>query len=142
MSINENANIVAVVDNVPIDYLLVISILVYFEISALKRNYYRWLPNEYNHQFDTNIGIANLKPEYENGNFLAFFDAIALGCMTLQNENLHFKLDELGEAKIEIISHQGHRIKMMNELCFDTFVFYDSVEELDQTMFQGYDIFV
>ena len=103
-SINENANIVTVVDNVPVDYLLVISVLVYFEISALKRNYYRWLPNEYNHQFDTNIGIANLKPEYENGNY--GFDPLKLMPKLPKNKKRMVEI-ELNHCRLAMIAITG-----------------------------------
>ena len=47
--------------NIPIDYILVTSFLALFEIRALVRNWTRWRPNEYNHQFDHHIGLGNLK---------------------------------------------------------------------------------
>jgi hypothetical protein len=46
---------------IPIDYLLICSVLMSIEIFALKRNWNRWRPNEYTHQYDKNIGIGNLK---------------------------------------------------------------------------------
>ena len=45
----------------PVDYFAVLMILFSFEAKALFRNWNRWLPNEYNHQFDHNIGVGNLK---------------------------------------------------------------------------------
>ena len=45
----------------PIDFAAVLMILMSFEAKALYRNWNRWLPNEYNHQFDHNIGVGNLK---------------------------------------------------------------------------------
>lgn len=45
----------------PIDYIAIVLFLASFELSALQRNWSRWLPNEYNHQFDHNIGLGNLK---------------------------------------------------------------------------------
>lgn len=53
----------------PVDYVLLVMFLMSFEIKALYRNHERWLPNEYNHQFDHNIGLTNLKANYENGNY-------------------------------------------------------------------------
>ena len=43
------------------DYMAIVLALMSGEIYALKRNWTRWKPNEYNHQFDHNIGIGNLK---------------------------------------------------------------------------------
>ena len=45
----------------PLDYVAIISVMLASETWALTRNWSRWLPNEYNHQFDHNIGIGNLK---------------------------------------------------------------------------------
>ena len=45
----------------PLDYSLLIFLLASFEISALVNNWTRWRIDEYNHQFDHNIGIGNLK---------------------------------------------------------------------------------
>lgn len=44
-----------------VDYFVCLLFLMFFEIRALYSNWTRWLPNEYNHQFDHNIGIGNLK---------------------------------------------------------------------------------
>ena len=71
--------------NIPLDYIALMVFIASFEIFALKRFYFnnnnnimkiaiitstiitttrnwtRWLSNEYNHQFDHNIGIGNLQ---------------------------------------------------------------------------------
>jgi hypothetical protein len=47
--------------SLPIDYFFVIGLLMLCEVSALYRNWNRWFPNEFNHQYDHNIGIGNLK---------------------------------------------------------------------------------
>ena len=44
-----------------VDFFLVVSFLCLFEVFALFKNWDRWLPNEYNNQFDHNIGVGNLK---------------------------------------------------------------------------------
>lgn len=46
---------------IPIDYAAVVLFLISFEATALYRNWGRWKLNEFNHQFDHNIGIGNLK---------------------------------------------------------------------------------
>jgi hypothetical protein len=104
MSVNEDINILASLDSISIDYCLVISVLVYFEIFALKRNYYRWLPNEYNHQFDTNIGIANLKPEYENGNY--GFDPLKLMPKNTSNKRRMIEI-ELNHGRLAMVAIMG-----------------------------------
>ena len=53
----------------PLEYAFVLLFLASFEVYALKRNWTRWKLDEYNHQFDHNIGIGNLRPEYQNGNY-------------------------------------------------------------------------
>jgi len=53
----------------PVDYTLFCLFLMSFEIKALYRNHERWLPNEYNHQFDHNIGLTNLRENYSNGDY-------------------------------------------------------------------------
>ena len=54
---------------IPSDYIVIVLALASFEAFALVRNWDRWLPNEYNHQFDHNIGIGNLKEGYQNGDY-------------------------------------------------------------------------
>lgn len=54
---------------VPVDFIFVLLVLCSLEIFALQRNWVRWRPNEYYHQFDHNIGLGNLKSDYENGNY-------------------------------------------------------------------------
>lgn len=46
---------------VHVDYFSVVLLLSLIELWALKRNWSRWLPNEYNNQFDHNIGVGNLR---------------------------------------------------------------------------------
>ena len=62
--------------SIPLDYLAVVLFLASFELSALKRNWTRWLPNEWHHQFVGNYGIGNLQESYENGNYA--FDLLRL----------------------------------------------------------------
>jgi hypothetical protein len=62
--------------NFPLDYWLVVLALSLFELNALKANWGRWQRNEYNHQFDTNIGIGNLHDAYVNGDY--GFDPLGL----------------------------------------------------------------
>lgn len=57
------------IQELPIDFIVVVSVLCSLEIFALVRNWVRWRPNEYYHQFDHNIGLGNLKSDYENGNY-------------------------------------------------------------------------
>ena len=104
MSINKDINILDSIDRIPVDYFLVISILAYFEIFALKRNYHRWLPNEYNHQFDTNIGIANLKPGYENGNYC--FDPLKLMPINPKNKKRMIEI-ELNHCRLAMVAIIG-----------------------------------
>jgi len=66
---NSLEGLLNVVRTIPTDYVLVWSTLVGLEVWALRRNWTRWLRNEYNHQFDHNIGVGNLKDSYENGNY-------------------------------------------------------------------------
>ena len=49
----------------PFDYTCIVLFLASFEVFALRKNWTR--STEYRHQFDHNIGIGNLKDEYENG---------------------------------------------------------------------------
>jgi len=51
------------------DYIFVVALLASFEISALRRNWTRWQPADYRHQFDADIGIGNLKEGYRNGDY-------------------------------------------------------------------------
>jgi Chlorophyll A-B binding protein len=44
-----------------LDYKFVIFFICFPEIIALQKNWIRWKRDEYNHQFDHNIGIGNLK---------------------------------------------------------------------------------
>ena len=60
----------------PLDYWMVVLALSAFELGALKRNWRRWERDGYNHQFDTNIGIGNLKDTYSCGNY--GFDPLGL----------------------------------------------------------------
>lgn len=59
--INSADSMAAFWNAIPLDYVAVCSLLAAFEIVALKRNWSRWQNTEYNHQFDQNIGIGNLK---------------------------------------------------------------------------------
>lgn len=47
-----------------LDYDALLLFLASFEVRALYRNWERWMPNEYNHQFDHNIGVGNLREVY------------------------------------------------------------------------------
>lgn len=58
------------------DFYLVLAVLCVSETFALFKNWNRWLPNEYNHQFDHNIGIGNLRKNYRNGDY--GFDPLGL----------------------------------------------------------------
>jgi hypothetical protein len=51
----------SLVDFNGLDFGLVVLFMCSFELFALRRNWNRWLPNEYNNQFDHNIGLGNLK---------------------------------------------------------------------------------
>ena len=62
--------------SIPLDYLAVVLFFASFEWSALHRNWTRWLPNEWDHQFVGNYGIGNLQESYENGNYA--FDVLRL----------------------------------------------------------------
>jgi len=52
-----------------LDYICVCAFLALFEVAALRRNWVRWADDGYNHQFDQNIGIGNLRPGYDNGDY-------------------------------------------------------------------------
>jgi hypothetical protein len=77
----------------PLDYLLVVGLLANFEIRALYRNYGRWGRAEYNHQFDHNIGVANLRDDYINGDYgfdpLELMPEEALEITDMQNKELN-----------------------------------------------------
>lgn len=45
----------------PLDYMALMLMLMAFEATAFKRNWRIWARNEYNHQFDHNIGVGNLR---------------------------------------------------------------------------------
>ena len=62
--------------SIPLDYLAVVLFLASFELNALKRNWTRWLPNEWHHQYVGNFGLGNLQESYENGNYA--FDILRL----------------------------------------------------------------
>jgi hypothetical protein len=55
--------------DIPLDYLSIILFIVALEVYGLNRNWTRWARNEYDHQFVGNIGVGNLKEDYENGNY-------------------------------------------------------------------------
>jgi hypothetical protein len=54
---------------VSLDYLFVVGILSAFELNALINNWTRWQAADYNHQFEHNMGVGNLKASYVNGNY-------------------------------------------------------------------------
>ena len=58
------------------DYFIVVVILSLFELNALITNWSRWEANEYNHQFEHNMGVGNLKYTYRNGDYK--FDILGL----------------------------------------------------------------
>ena len=66
---NIDFSILGIHPEVNADYLFLILILMSVEIHAFKRNWTRWLSDEYNHQFDHNIGIGNLNRSYKNGDY-------------------------------------------------------------------------
>lgn len=74
----------------PLDYFLIVLFLASFEVLALRRNWTRGAADEYLHQFDHNIGIGNLKEDYETGNY--GFDPLRL---QPKNPILRRELDEL-----------------------------------------------
>lgn len=49
------------IPDIPVDYISLLVLLATLESHFLKRNWTRWRPNEYYHQFDHNMGVGNLK---------------------------------------------------------------------------------
>lgn len=88
----------------PLDYLLVVAFLANFELRALYRNWGRWERAEYNHQFDHNIGVGNLKEAYENGDY--GFDPLEL-MPTDRWEKLDMQNKELNNGRIAMVAIIG-----------------------------------
>ena len=66
----------------PVDYIVCLVLLMFIESKALYRNWTRWLPNEYNHQFDHNIGLGNLKKVCDVTSFFVLTSNFILLCIT------------------------------------------------------------
>eukprot|EP01036_Dinobryon_divergens_P026500 gene26500-35163_t len=94
----------ASVERVPVDYLVIVLAFMSLETFALRRNWSRWKRNEYNHQFDHNLGIGNLKESYENGNY--GFDP--LGFMPESEEDRKYMVEsELNNGRLAMIAFIG-----------------------------------
>mmetsp|Transcript_28584 Transcript_28584/g.40729 ORF Transcript_28584/g.40729 Transcript_28584/m.40729 type:complete len:386 (+) Transcript_28584:20-1177(+) len=90
--------------NIPVDYLALLAVFMSAEIFALKRNWTRWRRNEYNHQFDHNIGIGNLKESYSNGDY--GFDPLKL--LPEDEENRLFVIEsELNNGRLAMMAFIG-----------------------------------
>ncbi len=61
---------------ISVDYIFVVGLLAVFELSALAKHWTRWRPDEYNHQFEHNMGVGNLRNDYVNGDY--GFDVLGL----------------------------------------------------------------
>lgn len=110
--------------SLPVDYILIMLALMSIESFALVRNWTRWLPNEYNHQFDHNIGVGNLKEvsglsvlnnvywisdiwrwqSYENGNY--GFDPCGLTPENQEDKRVAQEI-ELNHARLAMVSFVG-----------------------------------
>jgi hypothetical protein len=88
----------------PIDYLSLALIAIFTECWALKQNWVRWSRDEYNHQFDHNIGIGNLRADYDNGNY--GFDPLHLRPIDpVENRSMIEK--ELNHGRLAMIAFVG-----------------------------------
>jgi hypothetical protein len=74
------------------------------EAVILRRNWTRWARNECNHQFDHNIGIGNVKGEYEGGNY--GFDPLNLHGKTAA-ERLNMTNKELNNGRLAMVGFIG-----------------------------------
>ena len=89
---------------ISLDYIFVVLILALFELQALSTKWIRWRPDEYNHQFEHNMGVGNLKAEYTNGDY--GFDV--LGLMPTGNRAKRRAIEkELNHGRIAMIAIVG-----------------------------------
>eukprot|EP00607_Mallomonas_marina_P011046 CAMPEP_0182424772 /NCGR_PEP_ID=MMETSP1167-20130531/11027_1 /TAXON_ID=2988 /ORGANISM="Mallomonas Sp, Strain CCMP3275" /LENGTH=153 /DNA_ID=CAMNT_0024604841 /DNA_START=795 /DNA_END=1256 /DNA_ORIENTATION=- len=88
----------------PLDYMVVCMTLMLTEIWALKRNWTRWARNEYNHQFEHNIGLGNLKEGYSNGDY--GFDPLQLAPRTAR-EYRRMQEKELNNGRLAMVAFVG-----------------------------------
>ncbi len=63
-------------ERVPVDYLAIVLAFLSLESFALRRNWTRWKRNEYNHQFEHNIGIGNLQEVRVNSVHIVLEDVV------------------------------------------------------------------
>ena len=88
----------------PLDYLLVISLLASIEILGLQRNWNRWEDDEYDHPFDHNIGLGNLKASYSCGDY--GFDPLNLRPVN-EEEYQWMVAKELNHGRLAMIAFLG-----------------------------------
>lgn len=75
-----------------------------FEVFALLRNWTRWRRDEYVHQFDHNIGVGNLKDDYENGDY--GFDPLNLRSAN-KAEFRDMQEKELNHCRLAMVAFMG-----------------------------------
>lgn len=87
-----------------VDFLLFMAFLASFEVFALLRNWTRWRRDEYVHQFDHNIGVGNLKDDYENGDY--GFDPLNLRSAN-KAEFRDMQEKELNHCRLAMVAFMG-----------------------------------
>eukprot|EP01041_Mallomonas_annulata_P007823 gene7823-15999_t len=93
------------INQIPLDYILFLGVLLQVEVWAFKKNWNRWKRNEYNHQFDHNIGIGNLKDDYKIGNY--GFDPLNLSLKLSPKKYRRMQEKELNNGRLAMIAFIG-----------------------------------
>jgi hypothetical protein len=86
------------------DYWLLVISLSSVESLMFLRNWARWQRDEFPHQYHHNIGLANLKTEYENGNY--GFDPLKLMPDT-EEDKRWIKEVELNHCRLAMVAFVG-----------------------------------
>eukprot|EP00981_Chlorochromonas_danica_P002655 scaffold521_cov177-Ochromonas_danica.AAC.9 len=60
----------------PVDYYLLVTSFMLVEVKSFLKNWTRWKASDYKHQYVSNIGLGNLKEDYEVGDL--HFDPLKL----------------------------------------------------------------